>query len=75
MENTKVPQGIPGPVGWQNLGAMVAANPGKTALYGLIALSLYSGLFFATGWLLSTLTGLPFLPLVGLVFLLRLCFT
>lgn len=54
---------------------MAAANPRKTILYGLIALSLYLGLFFATGWLLASLTGLPLFPLVGLVFLLRLCFT
>ena len=61
--------------GWRELMAMSTVNPNKVFVYGSIAFAIYFALFYATGLLLATLTGLPVWPLVGLVFLLRMCLT
>jgi len=60
---------------WRELMAMSTINPNKVFIYGSISFAIYFALFYATGSLLATLTGLPVWPLVGLVFLLRLCLT
>lgn len=44
-------------------------------IFAVTTVLVYLGLFFLTGFLLASLTGLPWLPLTGLIFLVRLCLT
>lgn len=71
MENTK----DGGAANWNTLLAMAALKPKRTFALGVAAFSFYFGLFAGTGALLASLAGWPVWPTVGLVFLLRLCFT
>jgi hypothetical protein len=75
MENLQ----SPGPKSPENpirdLAALAAAEPLKTVGYAFTLLGVYFSLFMLTGWFISTLFGQPFWACVGLVFLLRLCFT
>jgi len=55
--------------------ALAAFKPGRATFYALCAFGFYFAVFLATGSIVSSLFGAPFWPSVGLVFLLRLCFT
>lgn len=59
----------------EQFASLAAVKPGQAAFYILFASAFYFAAFMGAGSLISFLFGFSFWPCVGLVFLLRLCFT
>lgn len=58
-----------------NFQKIAKVNKSMAAFFVAISVAVYLSLFFVTGWILATLAGWPLFPVVGLIFLLRLCLT